>query len=339
LENYSQAAEDFSKAVVIDSTDVIDQTNLGDALNQAKKYQEAETVLIKATEVDATYSRPWNLLGIVHENLNNYKSAAICFERAAKINPENVTYQTNLCNAYIRLKKFDLAIFSFNKAIKIDPRNAVTWNLLGHIYYNGLYNADSALQFYTIAENLDSTDGSNLNNIANALSDKGDYDSALSVYEKAKILSPKDNVIFGNIARLYLFFKKYKKAILYSDTSLAIDSTHSRPYAYKGFAQLKFNNNEGLNLLYKAISIDPGDYKPYFYLAAYYSHENKQPLALKELDTAIAKGFMNPPDLETEEWFKNLENNNDYAQLKKSLKIRLRDRRISLQKLIKVPDQ
>jgi tetratricopeptide (TPR) repeat protein len=328
---YSTAVQNYRKASLLDLKNVAYLNNMGDEFRELKKYDEAAKVLYESLEIDSLNADTWNYLGLVYDDQNKYAIAIQYYRKASSLDLKDAIYLYNLGVALRKSKKYNEAIKPLNQSLEIDSLDADTWNQLGYLYYI-LDEAVKSEQFCRKAIFLDSTKSLYWNNLANVLANKGFYDSALTLYKKAVTLSPKDAHIFGNIARTYLRAKNYKAALNYSNISINLDSTYSPAYAYKGFSNLKLGNiNQGMNFLNKAIEIDSSDYRSYYLLAAYYSHTNNQPLAIKYLDSAITKGFIYPGVILEENWFDNLNGNSAFSQIKNSLNTDAVKRRKSIE--------
>ena len=147
------------------------------AQRQLNEYQSALDTCSTALNY---YQSPqlWNCKALTLYSLKKYQAAIVAYDRAIKIDPENVWLWNNRGEAYARLEQFEGAIFDYNKAIALDPsRSFVPWNNLGKLYYQqknypqaisaynealtvkpdylpaliGLGNAQKATQLYSLA--------------------------------------------------------------------------------------------------------------------------------------------------------------------------------------------
>lgn len=78
----------------------------------------------EALQYDSGQHRAWNVLGAIAAAGEKNKLAALHFERAIALQPDNADYLNNCGEAYRRNRKFDEAIANCRAAIAINPRHA-----------------------------------------------------------------------------------------------------------------------------------------------------------------------------------------------------------------------
>ena len=82
---------------------------IGGVMQRQKKYDEAMTWLLKAIEIDNTYSEAWNELGMARYKQGDNINAIVAFSKANKIAPDYPLPLYNLAIMYDRSRKSDLA--------------------------------------------------------------------------------------------------------------------------------------------------------------------------------------------------------------------------------------
>ena len=71
------------------------QVEFGIKVAQKKLWREASYRFQKATEIDPTYAAAWNNLGIAYEESGDFAKANEAYEKAIKIDPDNVLIRQN----------------------------------------------------------------------------------------------------------------------------------------------------------------------------------------------------------------------------------------------------
>lgn len=84
----------------------------------------ARAMAEEALQYDSGQHRAWNVLGAIAAAGEKNKLAALHFERAIALQPDNADYLNNCGEAYRRDRKFDEAIANCRAAIAINPRHA-----------------------------------------------------------------------------------------------------------------------------------------------------------------------------------------------------------------------
>ena len=159
------------------------------AQRQLNKYQEALNTCSTALK---HYQSPqlWNCKALTFYSLQKYQAAIVAYDRAIKIDPENVWLWNNRGEAYARLEQFDRAIFDFNKAIALDPsRSFVPWNNLGKLYYQQK-NYQQAISAYNDALAVKPDYLPSLIGLGNAHKSSRLYSQANEVYDLALDINP-----------------------------------------------------------------------------------------------------------------------------------------------------
>lgn len=121
----------LSEAVKIEPDDPIAQVDLGVALVQQKRYDEAMYHLRTALALDPRNDNAYYNLGVLLAYENRYEDAIESYRQALRINPEKEGARANLGAALFHMGNFDEAIYNFQEALKADPDNEAVKNYLG----------------------------------------------------------------------------------------------------------------------------------------------------------------------------------------------------------------
>ena len=104
------------------------------ALQKHKKnnFQDAKKFYIETLKLNPNYSAAHNNLGILFNQLKEYKKAIKCFERVIQIDPNDSVAYSNLGNIIINFGEHQKAISYFEKAIQINPNYTDAYYNLGN---------------------------------------------------------------------------------------------------------------------------------------------------------------------------------------------------------------
>jgi len=112
----------IQKAVGLNPNDPGMQNNLGNALRDAWRCQEAIAHYDQATALKPDYGEAYSNKGTAYRALNRTRAAAECFAEAIKVTPDNPQPYFNLANIYLAVKRFQDAYTCFRKAFSLDPK-------------------------------------------------------------------------------------------------------------------------------------------------------------------------------------------------------------------------
>lgn len=97
---------------------------------EARKYEEAENLYVKAAAEDPDNAKIYSRLGAIYLEQGNYYDAKDAFLQAVRLEPDLASRHVNLGLAFMGLKDYFKAIESFKKALKIDRKNSKYERLL-----------------------------------------------------------------------------------------------------------------------------------------------------------------------------------------------------------------
>jgi tetratricopeptide (TPR) repeat protein len=111
----------FSHAVQVTKDNFLAHTNLGIALFEKGKIEEAIEHYNKAIGLNPAYSYPYNSRGIIYRERGRYQLAIEDFNNAIRINPDFAEFYYNRGTAYYDLGQYQLAIKDCDEAIILKP--------------------------------------------------------------------------------------------------------------------------------------------------------------------------------------------------------------------------
>ena len=156
--------EIFSHAIRVTSNNLIAHNNLGMALKEEGRIEEAILHYRQALKVDSNYAYAHNNWGNALSYQRKYTEAAEHYKKAIDIDPQYAKAYYNLGNISMQQSRTNEAIGYYEAALRIDP------------YYPGAHN-----------------------NIGTALARLGRVDEAIAHFRKAVQTSPGDLVALNNL--------------------------------------------------------------------------------------------------------------------------------------------
>ena len=183
-----------------------------------KKFNQAKQELEKLIKKFPKNSYLLNLIGLTYQYLNDYNSSINFFISALKNDEKNIAAMNNLANSYKKQLNFFEAEKIYKKVINIDPD-------------------------YVHA----------LNNFANLKIEINDYESAISLLERAILISNKRNIksseIMITLAKVYQSINNLEKVKEILNKIFTIDPNFAQ--AHKLLSEItKYSTNDKKSLFH-----------------------------------------------------------------------------------------
>ena len=180
--------------------------NVGNALVQKGKADEAIAEYQRALEINPNYADAHNNLGNSLFRKGHLDEAIAHYQRALEeIDPNNAAGRTNLGNALFQKRQLGDAIEQYNMAVKINPNYAQAHGNLGvALFQQG--RLDDAIAEYQKALEINPKYVEARTNLGNVLLQKGWLDEAIVQYQIAVKINPGYALAHGNLG--VAFFQK-----------------------------------------------------------------------------------------------------------------------------------
>jgi len=252
-----------------------------------------------------------------------YKEAIIIYNRALKINLEDLDLLFYKALALFKLGKYKETIRIYNKILKLDPRHlgaiqnkSLTLVILGlNLYELNKYN--EAIDVYNKALRINSKYPEIFFYKGEALYKLKKYKESIREYNKSlKIDKEKDRIqlipenleqlirddgsnldYFSNPDYFFTLYKKgsalfnlgrYREAIVSFDKALKIDSNNLKTLYIKGVALYRLNKNmEAIKIYNKILEMTPKNYKVFHYKALALFKLDRHEEAIKIYDESL----------------------------------------------------
>ena len=190
-----EAIELQSKAVAEHPSWGLMHRNLASVLTQNRNYDEAALSFEKAIALDPNDIESHYNLGLILSETKpdpeSLQKALGHFQAAVQLQPRFAEAHFSIGNALYRQGKVDEAILSFRRAIESDPRHARAYNNLASLL-GTKGEKDEPLRLYTQAVNIDPNYIEAYRNLAEALLKAGNAPSAVQVWKTALERNPND---------------------------------------------------------------------------------------------------------------------------------------------------
>ena len=120
-QQFEAALGKFTRACIMDPDSDVGCTNMGIALLNMQKFDDARTILKKSAQRHPRNPVPWFNLGLIEKAQGNADAAIVDFQKAAELDPDDADSQYFIGLMYAQAGKNDLAIPAFQRALKINP--------------------------------------------------------------------------------------------------------------------------------------------------------------------------------------------------------------------------
>lgn len=226
-----KAIEGYQKTILVKPNNAVLYNNLGAALFELKKYDEAILNIKKAIEINPKLANAYYNLSVIYEYQNRFPEALAEIEKAVLLNGNDINIRIEKCQILLALKNFKEAVPCHEILFQMKTPNARdnTNYGLALLYAGHSDKADSVL-----TENIKLFPNESIthNALGMSLFLKKKYKQALPYFSRAVELNPKFEAGRYNLAISHLVAK-------------------DRDSALKQYAFLKNSNSDFAAQLYK----------------------------------------------------------------------------------------
>ncbi len=254
-------------------------------------YEGAKKLANECLKLDNKEFRALNMLGVLLANEGKDEAAINAYEKSLESNPKNPQTINNLANLLSKSGELQKAASLYQNAIVLDPSFLVARNNFAKTALK-LGRYDEAISESARSFEMDSTDGSPLITLGNALRQKKDYPAAEEAYKIA--LNYSGEVHKGALIELGILKNEQKlfdEAIGYFVAVLQIDPNHSGSYC--NISSILIDKGEiqkAKGAIIKAFELDPNDATNHINLGVLLKWEGRYEEAKNSFAKAIELG-------------------------------------------------
>ncbi len=290
--NPAQAIQWIGKAIKVNPGVAAAHSNLGAALKELGRFDEAVASYDKAIRLMPDMAEPYSNRGNVLQELGRLNEAIASYDRAISLKPDYADAHFNRGNALKNLMRFDEALASYERAIELRPGLAEAYCNRGIVLhecqrftealssyeraiqlrpdyaeaylsrglvFHALNQLDEALASYDCAIAIKPNYAEAFCDSGNVLQQLKRMDEALARYGCAVKLKPDYENAYLSIGNAFKELARLDDALAMFDRAIAINPDYAEAYANRGnlFKDLK-RLGEALNSYERAIAIKPG---------------------------------------------------------------------------------
>jgi protein O-GlcNAc transferase len=149
----------------------------------------AKCMIIEALRLSSDDPLTWNIAGEIARVLGDLDSAVDRFSKALSLHPSYIDALNNLGITYEALGRYDDARASFNTALEIDSGSALTWYNLGNTLFKAA-KLEECQHAYTQALAIRPNYPEALNNLGALLSRMENHREAIEILEALTLIQP-----------------------------------------------------------------------------------------------------------------------------------------------------
>jgi len=264
-----QQREYFLKLAALYPNDERTHTLLGNNYFGQQEYNHAISCFNKAIQINPNYTQPYNQLGYAYRFLEDYDNAAKTFQKYIELMPGDVNPQDSYAELLMKMSQYEKSIDHYKKALSINP-NFVASHIGIACNLNFLGQHAAARKQLQLLLDLARNDGEKraaMFSIAVSYVDEGDFENALSEFDKQYAIAEKINDAAGMSADLQqkgnilleagkydkaqAMFEKALKTVQSSGLSAEVKENASRIYFFNS-ARVALRKNDLQNALLHA---------------------------------------------------------------------------------------
>jgi tetratricopeptide (TPR) repeat protein len=211
-----EAIEAYIKAISIKPDYVDAYNNMGNALVKKNKLEEAIEAYTKAISIKPDYVDAYNNMGNALLEQNKLEEAIETYTKAISIKPDHVDAHNNMGNALLEQNKLEEAIKAYTKAISIKPDYVDAYYNMGNILQNQ-GKSEEAIEAYNKALAIKPDDVDTYYNMGIALQNQNKLEEAKEAYNKALDIQPDNADIHNNLSHALLSARDFNHGFIKSE--------------------------------------------------------------------------------------------------------------------------
>ncbi len=222
------AADKFVRGAVYADTSADAYVQIGYALFTLEKYELAKPVLENGLTRASDDFRINYTYALVLQRTGNLPLSIKYYEKAAELNPSELSIISSLALAYNSNKQYRESNEAYEKALKIDPDNALILNNYAYNLSTRGENLNKALDMVRKAVNKEPGNSSYLDTMGWIYYMMKDYKSAKEYIERAVSVNGSNAVILEHLGDIHYALKDSQKALYFWKKALEINRNNTQ---------------------------------------------------------------------------------------------------------------
>jgi tetratricopeptide (TPR) repeat protein len=230
---------------------------LGVIAFQTRRDQRCVELITRAIGLNATMAEAHCNLGNALRNLKRFEEALAAYENAIALKPSMAEAHNSHGNILKDLKRHEAALASYDQAIALKPDYTEAHSNRGTVLHD-LKRFDEALACYRAAIALNPDFAEAHGNRGNTLKDLKRFDEAITSYDKAIAIAPGFAEAHANRATVLKDLRRLEEALSGCDRAIALKPDYDEAYRNRGLVLIDLKRfDEALTNFDMAIALNP----------------------------------------------------------------------------------
>jgi tetratricopeptide (TPR) repeat protein len=211
-------------------------------------------------------SQALNALGNARFGQGDMEEAIASYQRAIELAPSNHEAYINLGNAYMRQDRFESAVPVYEQGVRCLPSDRDPVVLLG-IAYLKTRASEKAIQVFSKAVELDPNYAVSHQLLGHALVQSRYFQQTIPCFERALFLDPRNHEAHNGLGTALEGLGEFANADVAFRAALALQPESVEYLVNVGLNMARQRDPSGIELLERAIQIDPNHFEAHYALA------------------------------------------------------------------------
>jgi predicted O-linked N-acetylglucosamine transferase (SPINDLY family) len=235
--NFALSATYFEAAYELDKNDVESLINLGVALKNSGRLDQAITKFKEALQLKPEDAIAWYNLGNTYLSCNKYQNATECYEKSLSIRPQYVDALLNLGKTFTETNELEKGVKILTQALQISPKNAMVACSLAEAHQRGS-QTEAAIRYYKLATEHAPSYSEAYAGLAFSYSKAGRYHESVVANENALKIRPEYPEALNNLSMSLMEVGRHDDALVQIDRALKINPNHTNARYNRGLIRL-----------------------------------------------------------------------------------------------------
>jgi len=232
--------------------------NLGSALTELRRYEEAIIHYTEALQIKPDSAEPYYNLGIALARQGKFNEAIAHYTTALRIEPDHAEAHNNLGDVLRQQERYDEAISHFSKALQLKPDYAKPHGNLGIVLARqGKFN--EAIAHFSEALRIQPNDADTHYNLAVTLEKQGRLDEAMNHLSETVRLQPNNAQAHNSMGVILASQERFKEAISHYSQALHYNPDDEETHNNLGVSLFSLGQvDQAIGHYRTALKLDPG---------------------------------------------------------------------------------